>query len=98
VDHVGFCPGGFELLLLGADLWSAAQQPDPNPTLLRHDPAPLESLGFLVLSQLGTTTTGYHDDDENQRALTVFPRGAWDKFLQNAHRPDRDPRIVRGLT
>ena len=30
VDHVGFCPGGCELLLLGRMFWSINDQPDPN--------------------------------------------------------------------
>jgi hypothetical protein len=88
VDHVGFCPGGAEVRLQGTVLWSLTQQPNPNPELLRRDPDPFESVGILVFPRLGVTTTGYHDEDENQRALTVFPQGAWDRFLQEADKPD----------
>jgi hypothetical protein len=89
VDHMGFSPGAFELRLLGTVLWSAKRHPDPNRQLLRQDPKPLESLGFLVFRQLGITTTGYHDDDEYQRALTIFPRGRWDRQLkEHSKRPD----------
>src|SRR5215204_3303021 len=48
VKHVGFCPGGCELLLRGTPLWSLDEQPDPNPHLLRLDPTPVESVGILI--------------------------------------------------
>jgi hypothetical protein len=51
-------------------------------------------LGFLVFTRLGVTTTGYHDDDESQRALTIFPRGTWDLLLEKATEPD----LIRYLT
>jgi hypothetical protein len=89
VDHVGFSPGDFfALSLLGSAIWTPSEHPDPNPVLLRFDPAPLERLGFLVFTRLGVTTTGYHDDDKAQYALTVFPRGEWDRYLVKATRPD----------
>src|SRR6516164_11190212 len=44
VKHVGFCPGGCELLLRGALLWSIDEQPDPNERLLQIDPSPVESV------------------------------------------------------
>jgi hypothetical protein len=88
VNHIGFVPGEHELRFLGSVLWSAEQQPDPNPELLRRDAAPRESLGILVFPRLGITTTGYHDGDDNQRALTAFPSGAWDQFLQDSTAPD----------
>jgi len=94
VVHVGFCLGEYELKLLGTVLWNPSAQPDPNPELLRLDPAPREVLGFLVFTRLGVTTTGYHDDDESQRALTIFPRGTWDLLLEKATEPD----LVRYLT
>jgi len=78
VNHVGFVPGGCELQLLNAPLWSLDMQPDPNPELMRRDMTPVESVGILYFRDLGISTTGYHDDDENQRALSVMPHGAWD--------------------
>jgi hypothetical protein len=88
VNHVGFCPGEFELWLNASIIWSAEEHPDPNPLLLRADPTPGERLGFLVFNRLCVTTTGYHDDDESQRALTVFPPGKWDEHLAKATMPD----------
>ena len=38
-------------------------------------------LGFLVFPELGLALTGFHDRDLSQRAVTLFPRGAWDKRI-----------------
>jgi hypothetical protein len=88
LNHVGFGPGTFSLLLQGSEFWSASEHADPNPFLLRFDPDPLEILGFLIFDRIGVTTTGYHDDDDNDRAITVYPRGAWDKFLKKGIAPN----------
>jgi hypothetical protein len=39
-----------------------------------------EFYGFLVFLDLGITLTGFHDNDESQKALTVFACGRWDQF------------------
>jgi hypothetical protein len=88
VKHVGFCPGGCELSVCGTLLWSLDEQPDPNPQLLRRDPSPVESLGFLIYRGLGISTAGYHDGDSAQLALTASPIGTWDDFVKDAKRPD----------
>lgn len=88
VNHIGFGPGCFALTLDGAPLWSPIDHPDPNPFLLERDPHPRESLGILVFDGIGVTTTGYHDDDENDLALTVYPRGAWDRALARSTVPN----------
>jgi hypothetical protein len=88
VKHVGFCPGGCELSLRGTRLWSLEDQPDPNPYLLRLDPTPVESVGILFYPALGISTSGYHDDDEAQLALTASPAGTWDDVVKEAKRPD----------
>ena len=95
VNHVGFGPGDFLLLLNGSLLWSPQGHPDPNPSLLRLDPNPMEVLGFLVFDRVGVTTTGYHDDGENDLAITAYPREAWDKFLEKGVAPDLS-RYERG--
>jgi hypothetical protein len=87
VNHVVFCPGGCVLTLAGARLWTPDEQPDPNPLLLRLDPAPVESVGFLIYPALGISTTGYRDGDDAQRALTASPAGKWDRVLKDAGRP-----------
>lgn len=88
VNHIGFCPGGFELRLSSELIWSADESADPNPTLLKFDPDPKERLGFLVYNRIGVTTTGYHDEDDSQRSLTVYPRGDWDEQLKEATTPN----------
>jgi len=88
VKHVGFSPGGYELSLRGVPLWSLAEQPDPNPALLRFDPAPVETVGILVYPALGVSTSGYHDGDEAQLSLTASPAGTWDDVAREGRRPD----------
>jgi hypothetical protein len=87
VMHVGLCPGGCELSLRGTLLWSLEHQPDPNPPLLRLDPTPVESVGILIYPALGISTTGYHDDDESQLAVTASPSGTWDDVVKRAGCP-----------
>ncbi|MEO6809901.1 MAG: hypothetical protein ABI353_12380 [Isosphaeraceae bacterium] len=88
VKHVGFGPGGCEVSLRGAPLWSLDDQPDPNPTLLRLDPVPVESVGILVYPAIGVSTSGYHDGDDAQLSLTTSPAGVWDDVVRRAYRPD----------
>jgi hypothetical protein len=78
----------FELTIRDLPIWSPQAHPDPNPVLLRLDPEPVERLGLLVFRRLGVTTTGYHDDDESDRALTVYAPGTWDEQLLMATTPD----------
>lgn len=35
-------------------------------------------MGFLVFLNLGVALTGFHDQDESQRAFSMFAKGAWD--------------------
>lgn len=71
VNHIGFSPAGIELSIEGAKLWDAEEQPDPIPTFLALDPEPIEKSGFWYFTKLGVTTTGFHDDDPSQRAVTM---------------------------
>ncbi len=88
VVELGFAPGDCCLRFSGHWLWTPQQQPDPLPYLLCLDSKPLESYGFLVFRELGITVTGYHDDDKNQRAISCFVRGRWDKILPRCKQPD----------
>lgn len=54
--------------------------PDPLALLIKDDPQPFEFLGFIIFLNLGITATGFHDQDESQKAITVFARGRWDEF------------------
>lgn len=75
---------GAGLSILGRPIWTAKKQPDPNPVLLALDPGPVEFVGFWFFLALGVTSTGYHDDDPGQRAVTVCPRGKNAELLAQA--------------
>ena len=47
-------------------------------------------LGFLVFLELGISLTGFHDDDEDQKAFTAFERGSWDKRKMKLKKIDID--------
>lgn len=96
VNHLGFSPGGAELSILGRPLWKPDDQSDPNPVLLVLDPAPLECVGFWFFMAIGVTTTGYHDDDTSQRAVTVFVRGGKPTELLADAQPADTSRYRRG--
>jgi hypothetical protein len=49
--------------------------------LLRLDHTAGTYLGFAVFPRLGVALTGLHDNDTSQRAVTLFPPGAWDKRI-----------------
>ena len=75
LNHCGFCPAAYTLLLDGRNIWLPDSHSDPNPFLLSLDAKPIEHVGFLIFLELGVTTTGYHDDDPAQYAVTAFRRG-----------------------
>lgn len=52
-------------------------------SLIKDDGSPYERFGFIILLNLGITLTGFHDKDEDQRAVTVFSRGRWDVMKDN---------------
>jgi hypothetical protein len=53
--------------------------------LMRFDPTPQEAMGFLVFLNLGITVTGFHDEDESQKAIVAFRRGRMDEFRSMFH-------------
>jgi hypothetical protein len=55
-------------------------EPDAFARLCKLDGSPLEVHGFIIFRELGITLTGFHDNDESQKALTAFARGRWDVF------------------
>jgi hypothetical protein len=75
---------------LGTDsrLWFHEQNlmevPDLVGFLMLHDSEPFEDLGFLLFFELGLAITGFHDGDDDDRAITAFRRGAWDEFKAEA--------------
>lgn len=54
--------------------------------LLTEDGDAQETLGFVVLLNLGITVTGMHDGDASQLAVTAFRKGRWDQ-LKETMRP-----------
>ena len=76
VNHVGLGPIGAELMIQGRPIWDGIHPSDPNPILLALDPNPLESAGIWLFLKLGVTSSGFHDDDDGQRAVTAFSRTA----------------------
>jgi hypothetical protein len=78
VDHIGFGRQMTDVYFREMNLFST-----PPDKVLRElmacDPQPLIYLGFVVFRNLGIALTGFHDDDESQKAATLFPQGAWDK-------------------
>ena len=86
--HFGFAPGPYRLQLDGVPVWDHDLHDDPNPKLLKLDPSPIEYVGFLIFLELGVTTTGYHDGDDSQRALTAFRRGDYDDAVPKSSQPD----------
>ena len=55
----------------------------PSTQVIEHlatfDESPLEYLGFVVFLELGLALTGFHDQDESQKAVSLFEKGAWDR-------------------
>jgi len=95
VNHVGFLPGGAELSIQGIPLWTMEDQPDPNATLLALDPKPMECVGIWYFLELGVASTGYHDDDLYERAVTAFPRGTRAQMLPGAMPADTSKYLAR---
>lgn len=48
----------------------------------------VEALGFILSLKLGLAFSGFHDDDESQRAIHAFREGDWDVF-RNRMKPFR---------
>lgn len=80
VVEIGFVPGT-RLLFDGRSL---LDENDLIDVLIEHDPIPYEFVGFLIFFGLGITVTGFHDEDESQKAITVFREGRWDEYRQEA--------------
>ncbi|MGI0120190.1 hypothetical protein [Zooshikella sp. RANM57] len=68
------------LMLDGVYLYSSS---DLTKYLLSKDPHPVECFGFLLYLNLGIAATGFHDGDEDQKAISVFQKGRWDSMKDN---------------
>ncbi|RIK70311.1 hypothetical protein DCC62_22850 [candidate division KSB1 bacterium] len=56
--------------------------------LLHEDSNPYQSLGIVVLLNLGIALTGFLQEDEDDRSVTIFSKGRWD-FLKEELEPFR---------
>ncbi len=73
VCHIGFVPGA-NVEYDGKPMFSR----ETFEQLVTVDGNPQEVVGFVVLLSLGIAFTGFHDRDESQKAVSVFPNGAYD--------------------
>ncbi len=80
LNHIGF--GGQMTGVRHSDLKVFdSQHGQVLRALCVEDGNPYVYLGFIVLLNLGFALTGFHDNDEDQLAITLFPKGAWDGRL-----------------
>lgn len=74
VAEIGLVPEA-DAIIDGVTIFSS---PDSFARLVKKDGNPYEYVGFVVLLNLGLTMTGFHDNDDSQKAVTVFAKGRWD--------------------
>ena len=77
-----FAPGTVVLRFNGVELIGPRAVPNPLLVLYTADPSPFEDVGFVVFDKIGVAATGYHDEQEDQRAITLMQTGTWN----TAHR------------
>jgi len=75
VIDIAFLPQA-RLFYEGVDLF---RKDDLIGFLSQYD-QPYESVGFVVFLTLGITVTGFHDNDESQKAIVAFKNGRMDEF------------------
>ena len=77
VDHIGFGRQMQEIYLEEINIFS-----DESRSVLRKlislDHEVFLYFGGLFFFKLGISLTGFHDNDENNKALALFTRGHWD--------------------
>jgi hypothetical protein len=79
VHSVSFAPLGRVSLRFGStNLFDDEAGINPIAVLLKADPGPFESYGFIIFDGIGVAVTGYHDNAESQRAITVYRKGSWE--------------------
>ena len=76
VAEIGFFPD-CDVMVAGIDVYG---DPSAFDQLARLDGGPLEYAGTVVLLRLGIAMTGFHDANEDQRHVTIFARGRWDRL------------------
>ena len=71
---------GAKLTFRGNDLFSI---PDPIAFLRQFDPEPKIWVGFVIFVKLGIRISGFHDDNESQKAIAIVRKGYWDEFIDD---------------
>jgi hypothetical protein len=49
--------------------------------LIDKDSNPCESVGFVIFPNLGISMTGFHDNDPDEKAVSVSKKGRLDRIL-----------------
>ncbi len=83
--ELGFSSPISELRFDGVQLFSAKSD-EALRHVIQHDGDPFVTHGFIVFLGLGITMTGFDDDDEAQKAVTVFEKGRWDAVKPRMHK------------
>lgn len=76
VDHFGFGRGA-AVRFHGLDFFADRSA---WKSLLNQSSDYHQCSGFLVFCDLGIALSGFHDDYQDELAVTVFPHGAWEEF------------------
>lgn len=77
VNELVFSPTA-KLLFQGHDLFASV---DPLGILREFDNAPFEWVGFIIFLRLGIRVSGFHDNDESQKAIGIVSNGHWDEYV-----------------
>ena len=80
--ELGFSRNISELCFYGKAVFSLPEL-DVINQIIDADNHPYFLLGFVVFLSLGITLTGFHDENEDQKAVTVFEKGRWDSMKAN---------------
>lgn len=95
VNHLGFGPGRVALSLEGKQVWSANAHPDPNPSFLALDSAPVRRGDLLVFVRLGVQTSGYRYGDKGNGIINVYPLNQMDRVTRGRRVPVNMSRYYR---
>jgi hypothetical protein len=86
LSQFDFWHGLADISVCGEPLETTTDFTDSIPKLLSLDDSPVDYQGYLVFLELGVFTR--YLGDAKGRSLSVFPLGAWDKYLDGAGAPD----------
>jgi hypothetical protein len=74
------CHAGVSLIYERDDLFGLL---DPISFLRLFDPNPVLWVGFVIFLELGIQLSGFHDNDEPQRSISLIKRGTWADFIED---------------